>query len=498
MRVLRGKVNCFLYRNIHRGLPVKQENIIGGGLGFINEVTWTRDTKQGPRDMIPNNFQDRDYSPRLTRLYRPIQMPSASFQEPEPLIEFKSYTENEDFLVEGKPEPSSRSQILIFRVANLSWWVKVTLRGEVLRVTEEQTTEQDGKRKTLKRQRRKEYQDFISLIDFGFLPLLDDTVSEVILEESGDRSDPTVKIHETAELAVSPFANLSRKLKYTVREDPSRVIYPLRDEFPSLRAFDVTELLEQTEITDGVFRVIDANDKTPYILKVVNRPFYQPHDTEVIRTELRNLVYFQGEPTIVQPAGIAVFTNPYATSNVTEQPLVIFGILLVFHSGGSLQNLFDEGRLNEHPWGCWTAQIATAVNCLHEGGKTHMDIKPSNVVIDENGNAVLIDISGVGGITHEWRAPEIRDDISPISLSFEVRRLNDTWAYGKLLSEIVSHGGPSPFSETLDQVVACLTTEDTLARMTLSEAISRLKACGIDRTCSAYNKHKYSHGNGGT
>ncbi|KAI3055358.1 hypothetical protein CBS147353_11338 [Aspergillus niger] len=423
-------------------------------------------------------------------------MPSAFFQEHEPFFEFKSYTENEDFLVEGKPEPSSRSQTLIVRLANLSWWVKVTLRGETLRVTERQATEQVGKQKTLKRQRRKEYQDFISLIDFRSLPLLDDTVSEVILEESSDRSDATVKIRGTAELAVSPFANLSRKLKYTVGEDPSRVIYPPRDEFPSLRTFEVTELLEQTEITDGVFRVIGAHDKTPYILKVVNRPFYQPHDTEVIRTELRNLIYFQGKPNIVQPAGIAVFPNPYATSDVTEQPLVIFGILQVFYSGGSLQNLFDEGHLHEHPWGRWTTQIAAAVNCLHEAGKTHMDIKPSNVVIDENRNAVLIDISGVGGITHEWRAPEIRDEISPGNLSFEMRRLNDTWAYGKLLSEIVSHGGSSPFSETLDQVVACLTREDTVARMTLSEAISRLRTSGIDRTCSIYKKHKYSHGNG--
>lgn len=30
-----------------------------------------------------------------------------------------------------------------------------------------------------------------------------------------------------------------------------------------------------------------------------------------------------------------------------------------------------------------------------------MDIKPSNVVIDGNGNVVLIDISGVSGVTHE-------------------------------------------------------------------------------------------------
>lgn len=120
-----------------------------------------------------------------------------------------------------------------------------------------------------------------------------------------------------------------------------------------------------------------------------------------------------------------------------------------------------------------------------------MDIDLSNVVIDEDGNAVLIYISGVGGITHGWRAPEIRDNISPGSLSFEVRQLNDTWASGKLLSEIISHGAASPFSKALDHFVACLTREDALVRIsiTLPEAISSLKAAGIDRTCSVFNKY---------
>lgn len=48
-------------------------------------------------------------------------MPSASFQEPKPSIDFKSYIEDEDFLVEGKAGPSSRSQVLIFRFEKLSW-----------------------------------------------------------------------------------------------------------------------------------------------------------------------------------------------------------------------------------------------------------------------------------------------------------------------------------------------------------------------------------------
>lgn len=109
---------------------------------IIWEVTWTQYTNQGVSEhkaYIIHNFPGRAHSPRLTYSLppHPIQMPSDFFQEPKPTMDFKSYTENEDFLVEGKAEPSSRSQVLIFGLENLSWWVKVTFRGEILRMTDE-------------------------------------------------------------------------------------------------------------------------------------------------------------------------------------------------------------------------------------------------------------------------------------------------------------------------------------------------------------------------
>lgn len=169
---------------------------------------------------------------------------------------------------------------------------------------------------------------------------------------------------------------------------------------------------------------------------MVNRPFYQPRDSDVIRQELENLEQFKGVTGIVQPAGVAVLTNPYATSQNSNQQMVVSGILLEYYSGGSLQCVLNEQRVKEFSWERWAVQIGNALDTIHRAKKTHMDLKPSNVVLDDDGNAVLIDISGIGGVTHEWRALEIRDKISPFDLPFQTRRLNDTWAYGKLLKEI--------------------------------------------------------------
>lgn len=85
------------------------------------------------------------------------------------------------------------------------------------------------------------------------------------------------------------------------------------------------------------------------------------------------------------------------------------------------------------------------------------NLKPSNVVLDDDGNAVLIDISGIGGVTHGWCAPEIRNEISPFELQFQTRQLNDIWAYRKLLREIVSNAGNSPFVGILKWVASYFT-----------------------------------------
>lgn len=104
---------------------------------------------------------------------------------------------------------------------------------------------------------------------------------------------------------------------------------------------------------------------------------------------------------------------------------------------------------------------------MHRAKGTHIDLEPSNVLLDDGRNAVLIDISGVGGITHEWLALEIQDEIELFDLPFATRRLNDIWAYGRLLNEIASGvGNSSPFVGPLELVAQRL-TRDVNTRWTL-------------------------------
>lgn len=78
-------------------------------------------------------------------------------------------------------------------------------------------------------------------------------------------------------------------------------------------------------------------------------------------------------------------------------------------------------------------QIASALAEMHQRGLTHMDLKPSNVVISNDFDAVLIDISGIGGVTRKRLSLEILGENDPLSLGFEARKQNDIWAFGRIL-----------------------------------------------------------------
>ena len=61
-------------------------------------------------------------------------------------------------------------------------------------------------------------------------------------------------------------------------------------------------------------------------------------------------------------------------------------------SGGSLKNyIIDNQRLPESKALTFFSQIADALMCMHNNRMLHLDIKPSNIVLRENGEAVLID-----------------------------------------------------------------------------------------------------------
>ena len=128
-----------------------------------------------------------------------------------PDLELKSYCEDRDFRAEGKPEPNSRSQVLIYHHEDKKWWIKVNFQGTVSSFPHAEPEQVKSKR-----ERWKEFQQFVMLIDFHSLALLDDTVTELILSEDPRTTEP-INIHREPE-DTNRFAKLIKNLRFHIRE----------------------------------------------------------------------------------------------------------------------------------------------------------------------------------------------------------------------------------------------------------------------------------------
>jgi hypothetical protein len=63
---------------------------------------------------------------------------------------------------------------------------------------------------------------------------------------------------------------------------------------------DLSQIRKEKELASGVYEVRTNSDKDLYVYKEVDRPLYEPRDSEVLEQELRNLERFRGIKVVVQ------------------------------------------------------------------------------------------------------------------------------------------------------------------------------------------------------
>jgi serine/threonine protein kinase len=289
-----------------------------------------------------------------------------------------------------------------------------------------------------------------------------------------------------------------------VREDPFRVHFPVFDcsSITATRRF--SELTKIRQLSAGVHEVSVGNGKNRYVYKEVDNPLYEPRDSQVLNQELQNLQLFHGTKGVVQLVAAVVSRNPYHTfsetceayeaydsdqseqSNETDQSdqnpkttpsTVLRGVLLEYHPNGTLADALQgaqEVTQLAGTWRRWALQIAAALSRVHEQQVTHMDLKPSNVLISTEMNAVLSDVSGIGGVTRDYLAPEMLNIPDPLAESMESRVWNDIWALGKMFMEMGDASSNNIEKEQLKRIARDATAEDPTLRPSLHNIVSFL------------------------
>ncbi|HET6203666.1 MAG TPA: protein kinase [Planctomycetota bacterium] len=128
----------------------------------------------------------------------------------------------------------------------------------------------------------------------------------------------------------------------------------------------------------------------------------------------------------------------------------------------------------------WVAQIARALQCAHEAGIVHRDVKPSNVWIAADGRATLVDFglardvrAATLTVTGEFRGtPYYASPEQVAAKRVPIDARTDVYSLGVTLFECVT--GRVPFEgETTEQVFAQILLEEPPAPRRLNPSIPR-------------------------
>jgi Protein kinase domain len=168
----------------------------------------------------------------------------------------------------------------------------------------------------------------------------------------------------------------------------------------------------------------------------------------------------------------------------------IHGMLLEYYPNGDLRCVLRwshppvEPRLKER----WAVQIAHGISSIHAVGVVHSDIRCSNIVIDDDNNARIIDISNRTAMMHGWYSPldnwkDPRFDIYSLGVTvWEIIRDGDDLP-GFLVELPIDRRGEMVSKEMKQVVEDCVVLfadkRPSLAKVI--ELLGRSNVCGCGR-----------------
>ncbi|KAL4871743.1 hypothetical protein BDV12DRAFT_19009 [Aspergillus spectabilis] len=161
---------------------------------------------------------------------------------------------------------------------------------------------------------------------------------------------------------------------------------------------DITDLGLIRQLNDAV-SLVEAPGQPFAVFKSATTSLHHTYH------ELRFLLTCPPHPHVM-PRPLAVVTKKGAFGGKHG----VVGFLLVHFPGGTLRDTLParqrDGTLSEAVKLRWCRQVASALAHLQEMGRFYSDLRPDNVLLDSEDNAVLCDFEQRGN-WYEWCAPEV-------------------------------------------------------------------------------------------
>ncbi|RRB00091.1 serine/threonine-protein kinase [Larkinella rosea] len=161
-------------------------------------------------------------------------------------------------------------------------------------------------------------------------------------------------------------------------------------------------------------------------------------------------------------------------------------LVLEYIEGPTIEQYIKKsGPLSEEVAWNLLAQIASAMDYLHNRGIVHRDLKAGNVKIARQGKAKLLDFglarfANSPKLTHEGYVIGTTGSMAPEQFSGQSSSASDCWALGVLLYEMLT--GQSPFGgSTLSEISRRIQKADYVAPQKLNPRLSKASERLIDK-----------------
>ncbi|KAL8923121.1 MAG: hypothetical protein Q9208_004805 [Pyrenodesmia sp. 3 TL-2023] len=188
------------------------------------------------------------------------------------------------------------------------------------------------------------------------------------------------------------------RLHVHVTEDVNEIIpYPSVNtlQYLTCRRFRESELCFESHMSGFVYKV-SVNGEV-----FIKKEIPGPDSVDEFLYEINALTDLSGSSSVVQFQGLVV----------DEHETVVKGLLISFAEQGALVELLYDHKEEKEPLSWprrerWAKQIVQGLAEIHEAGFVQGDFTLSNIVIDENDEAKIIDINR-RGCPVGWEPPEI-------------------------------------------------------------------------------------------
>ncbi|MBA4016333.1 MAG: hypothetical protein C0483_04015 [Pirellula sp.] len=210
-------------------------------------------------------------------------------------------------------------------------------------------------------------------------------------------------------------------------------------------SIDYHDLLIQSHLGSGgvgkVYRAWRRSDGATFALKVLKKKFHQNRGAVAQFLEESQIIAGLNHPGIV---------NVYGLGKMPGGGNFFLMDLLPGPSLGQVQRgSFDSETIKR-----WLRRLIDALLCAHERGVVHCDLKPSNVLLNAEGEPVIVDFgfatsarTSVVGATPAFAAPELLEPRLGV-----ISSATDVWGIGAILYWLIFQKAP----RSVQGIASCL------------------------------------------